>query len=231
MTAHELLTALLGELPKAVAGADFQEAYSPSPAPRRRERPLVTGQVEKECRAGDAWSAALGFTVYLPGGEAPGRALELAQAIARAAEEGQPLFTQAQTGPVAAEKALGGLAVKCTLFFAAGDGGASPGKARYSVAINGQRYTVAGWKEAVDSTETVYTAIGEDVPFYRRQRWAYTVELQGLAPGLAGLDGFTLRLGDGPWLYSGCRWKTMTAAGTATAAAKVRTKADDGKGA
>lgn len=224
MTAYELLTALLKELPQAVPGVDFQEAYGPSPAPRRRERPLVAGQVETESLAGEDWSAALGFTVYLPGGEKPGRALEIARAVAGAAAKSQPLLTQAQTGAVAQEKALGGLTLGCSLYFSTGSGNASGGKARYQVHINGQEYTVTGWKETVGGSGKAYTAIGEEEPFYRRRNQEYTLELQGLRPGLAGVEGFTLRLGDGPWLYSGCRWKSMTAAGTATAVAGVRTK-------
>lgn len=232
MTAHELLTALLKALPKAVAGVDFQEAYSPYAAPRRRERPLVTGRVEKESLAGEDWSAALGFTVYLPGGEAPGRGLEIVRAMAGAVKESQPLLVQVQTGPPGPEKALGGLAVSCVFHFAAGNGGASAGKARYRVSVNGQEYTAAGWKESVGGRETAYTAIGETQPFYRKQDQEFTIELQGLSAGLAGLEDFTLKLGEGPWIYSGCRWKSMTAAGTGVAVAQSREKAQDsGKGA
>ena len=75
--------------------------------------------------------------------------------------------------------------------------------------------------------ETVLTATGEREPFYRGFLPEYTVELQGLDRELALLEGFTLRLGTSPWMYTGCQWKSFTAAGTGVLTAAGRVKAEE----
>ncbi len=223
MTARELLGSLLDTFREGIPGAVFQEAYSPEPASRRREKPLITGQVEEEV-LGAGWEARLGFALYLPGSVRPGEGLEIAGKMVEAAQR-EPLFAEAVLGPAQPEKALGGLKMICSLRFAQGNGGSGGGSC--PVTLNGTACRVSGWKETLGGRETVLTATGEREPFYRGFLPEFTVELQGLDRELALLEGFTLRLGASPWMYTGCQWKSFTAAGTGVLSAAGRVKAEE----
>lgn len=222
MTARELLERLLETFRAGIPEAEFAGAYGPHPAPRRRDRPLVTGQVEQEVLGG-GWSAKLRFTLYLPGSFGPGEGLNIAGKMAEAVQ-GEEQFTEAVLGPALPEKALGGLCMDCVLCFAQDTGGGSGGKGSWPVTLNGAGFRVSGWKETLGGRETLLTATGEDEPFYRLCQPEYTVELQGLGRELAELEGFTLRLGESPWLYTGCVWKSFTAGGTGVLRASGRVR-------
>lgn len=225
MTASEMLEKLLAAFRTGIPEADFAGAYGPEPASRRRDRPLVTGRVERET-LGAGWSAEIKFTLYLPGSARPEAGLAIAGKMVGAARE-EALFSEAVLGPAGPEKALGGLSMSCSLRFAQGGGGAggSGGGGSYSVTVNGTACRVSGWKETLGGKETALTATGEREPFYRLRQPEYTVELRGVGEELAKLDGFTLRLGTSPWIYTGCQWKSFSAGGTGVLTAGERTEA------
>lgn len=224
MTARELLSGLLAAFRQGIPEARFVEAYSPDPASRRRDKPVVAGQVEEEVLGG-GWEAKLGFALYLPGSAGPGDGLAIAGKMTAIAQE-QALFRQAVLGPAQPEKALGGLRMSCTLRFAQGEGGSGGGES-YPVTVNGTACRASGWKEALGGKETMLTATGEREPFYRLRQPEYTVELRGIGQELARLENFTLRLGESPWTYTGCQWKSFTAGGTGVLTAGGRVKTEE----
>lgn len=232
MPAHEILTELLEGFRAGTPEADFREAYGQEDAGRLIVRPTVTGEVVKEVRSGGEWNAKLAFLLYLPRGAGIGQAEGILTAMAACAAESQPLLTAVQRGAVGVDKATGSVTVGLTMAFEKPeekepDGGQEDSdgkdKPRYTVYIDGAEHTVTGWKAAFSESGSSLTAIGEDVPFSREIRREYTVELQGLdITGLEELDGFTLRLGEQRRVYAGCRWKSLSTAGTGVITAAER---------
>lgn len=226
--AHEILTELLGEFKAALPEVDFREAFSMKEASRMAARVCVTGAVAKESTQGDEWSAKLAFNVYLPRGTEPGGAESVLGAMAECVRNSQPLLAGIERGAPAVDKSTGSVAVGCVFSFAkpgsSGSSGSSGGKkVTYPVEVDGKECTVTGWKVSVSTSGSGLTAVGEDEPFYYKSRREYTVELQGLSVECPEeLSGFTVRLGDQKVLYTGCRWKSISAGGNCVAVAGER---------
>ena len=218
--AREILLGLLGAFREAMPGAEFREALDARESFRPAGRVWVLGSVQKESEQGDQWSAKLAFTVYGPGGDG---VREVLDGMIRTAKDSQPLLSGVESGPGA--KGAGAVAAGCVLsFFKPGSAGGSGGtKVTYPVEIDGAEYTVTGWKAAGGAFEGGLTAIGESEPFYYRSGGEFTVELQGLSlERPEELEGFTLRLGDQRVMYTGCRWKSLSAGGSGVLAAGGR---------
>lgn len=222
-TAHEILTGLMASFRERMPGVEFRETFGVGEVLRSPARACVAGTVAKENTQGDAWSAKLAFQIFLPRNTVPGGAEQVLVDMADCARETQPLLKSMERGPAAVDKTTGWVAVGCAFHFAKpGSEGESSGskKTAYPVELDGNPYTVTGWKAANSVSGSGLTAIGESVPFYYKSSREFTVELQGLDmehPEL--LDGFTLRLGDQNRLYTGCRWKSISAGGNAVLSA------------
>lgn len=222
-TAYEILTQLLKGFRESIPGVEFMEAAdgrarAPSPFKAR-----VTGAVAKEVIQGNEWSARLAFQVLLPGRGVLGGAGSVIGAMAEYVKESQPLFTGMERGGAAADKTGGLVAESCVFsFFKPGSSGGK--KTAYPVEIDGKTYRAAGWKVSQSAPGGGLTAIGESEPFYYRSRREFTIELQGLCvESPEKLEGFSLRLGDQKVMYTGCRWRSLSAAGTGVLAAGGRT--------
>lgn len=231
MTAHEILTELLEGFRQSAPEIDFRETYGPENAGRLLVRPAVTGEVAKEVTEGEGWNAKLAFLLYMPRGAGADEAEDILAAMTAYAVESQPLLASVQRGATGVDKSTGSVTVSLTLSFAkpeddsqGSESGSTGGsKTRYTIYIDGTEYSVTGWKAAYSESGSSLTAIGEDVPFSRKTRREYSVELQGLdITGLEALDGFTLRLGQQEQVYAGCRWKSLSAAGTGVLTATER---------
>lgn len=217
MTAHSLLEQTLAGFRQAVTGADFREAYGGERVERLLARPVVTGEVSRETEEGGDWETRLMFRLYLPRGKGPDAAGSILDGMAAWVKENQALLVGYEQGGASVDKATGSVVVSWTVKLAKPGSGSSgqSGKRTYKVYLNGEEYTVTGWKASAGEFGDGLTAIGEDVPFARKSGKEYTVELQGLAvAGLEELEGFTLRLGAQQRSYAGCRWKSLSAGGT-----------------
>lgn len=231
MTAHEILTELLEGFRGSAPEVDFREAYGSQDAGRLLVRPVVTGEVAKEVTEGEGWNAKLAFLLYMPRGAGADEAEGILAAMTAYAIESQPLLTTVQRGAPGVDKSTGSVTVSWTLSFETPEddsqgeqGGSTSGsKKRYTIYIDGTEYSVTGWKAAYSESGSSLTAIGEDVPFSRKNRREYSVELQGLdITGLEALDGFTLRLDQQEQVYAGCRWKSLSASGNGVLTATER---------
>lgn len=227
--AHELLAGLMESFRERLPGVEFTEALAVGR--RLPHRAWVTGTVAKESTQGDQWSARLAFQLYLPGsGPGAGEMERILACMADCARE-QPLLAGTERGGAAVDKATGLTAVGCAFTFSrpgssggTGGSGSSGGKS-YPVEIGGRDCTVTGWKVSESASGGGLTAIGESVPFYYKGGREFSIELQGLSlEAPERLSGFTIRLGGQDVTYAGCRWKSISAAGTCTALAAERTE-------
>lgn len=227
--AHEILTGLMESFREKLPGVEFRETIGARETMRPVSRAWVTGTVARESTQGDEWSAKLAFQIFLPRNAIPGGAEGVLDAMAGCAEE-QPLLLGVERGAAAADKTTGAVAVSCVFSFykpgTSGGSGSSGGKkVTYPVELDGMACTVTGWKVSESASGSGLTAIGESVPFYYNSRREFTIELQGLSmKGPEKLNGFTLRLGEQKVLYTGCRWKSISAGGSCVAAAGERTE-------
>lgn len=210
MRAHELLIDLLERFALAVPEADFRLGWRQLPAGRLPTRPVVTGQVEKEVRAGGGWEASLGFTVWLPRNARADWAEEIMAAITATAETGQAAPTGMERGAVCVDKNTGLLALAVVFRF--GAVGSAAGKKTYPVWLDGKKYAVTGWKVSVGGSVEELVAVGEDEPFACMGRTVYTVELKGLGGLGLALEG-SVALQVENWRFEGCRWKSLSAEG------------------
>ena len=226
-TAQEILSGLMESFREKLPEVEFRETIGARDIMRPASRTWVTGAVAKESTQGDEWSARLAFQIYLPRSAASGGAERVLGAMAECAGE-QPLLAGIERGAAAADKTTGAVAVGCVFSFykpGAGTGGSGGKKATYPVELNGMACTVTGWKVSESTSGSGLTAIGESVPFYYNSRQEFTLELQGLSlESPETLSGFTVRLGEQKVLYTGCRWKSISAGGSCVAAAGERTE-------
>ncbi len=219
-TAREILLGLLEMFRGAMPEVEFREALSAKEAFRPGARVCVMGAVSKESEQGGEWSGKLAFTVYVPRGR--GSADDVLDKMTELAKAGQPLLAGVERGAAALDKASGAVAAGCVFtFLRAGSAGGK--KVRYPVEINGERCTAAGWKVSEKESGEGIRAIGESEPFYYKESRRFTVEVQGLDfESPEELEGFTLRLGSQRVMYTGCRWKSLSAEGSGVLSAGGR---------
>lgn len=217
--ACDILSGLLSELRTALPNAQVREGYEAGPGSWLITKPLILGQLISETIGAGvepwAWQAKVGFDIYLPRGSGPRQLQEIAEKITQTAQAVEEFREAVSTGPKT-DKTVGCLMGCCEVSFSNADNGELAGNRRYPVEINGVAGQVLGWKLSESESGKRLTAIGESEAFYSGIRRQYNIELQGLDILEAGeLSNFTLRLMGRT--YTGCRWKSFTAQGTAVA--------------